>query len=78
MAASAAIVSFLTIGNHSISAQTPVSTEQTDSKTDDIIGKDYSITISIYYKRNFFDSTRFTYRELILKITDQKNTLKLI
>ncbi len=47
MAASAAIVSFLTIGNHSISAQTPVSTEQTDSKTDEIIGK----TLLPYYTR---------------------------
>jgi len=36
MAASAAIVSFLTIGNNNIFAQTPVNTEQTDSKTDEI------------------------------------------
>jgi len=39
MAASAAIVSFLTIGNHTISAQTPVNIEQTDLKTDDINNK---------------------------------------
>ena len=38
MAASAAVVSFLTIGNHSVSAQTPVNTEQHVSETDDIIG----------------------------------------
>lgn len=38
MAASAAVIGFLTIGNHTISAQTQVNTEQTDSKTDDIIG----------------------------------------
>lgn len=40
MAASAAVVSFLTIGNHTISAQTPVNTEQHVSETDDIkVGK---------------------------------------
>ena len=39
MAASVAIVSFLTIGNHTISAQIPVNIEQTDSKTDDITDK---------------------------------------
>lgn len=39
MAASAAVVSFLTIGNHEISAQTPVNTEQHMLETDDIIGK---------------------------------------
>ncbi|MHA3787115.1 carboxypeptidase-like regulatory domain-containing protein [Flavobacterium hauense] len=39
IAASAAIVSFLTIGNHTISAQTPVNTEQRVTETDDIIGK---------------------------------------
>lgn len=39
IAASAAIVSFLTIGNHTISAQTPVNTEQHVSETDDIVGK---------------------------------------
>ena len=36
MAASAAVVSFLTIGNHAVSAQTPVNTEQHISETDDI------------------------------------------
>jgi len=39
IAASAAIVSFLTIGNHTISAQTPVNTEQRVAETDDVIGK---------------------------------------
>lgn len=39
MAASAAIVSFLTIGNHVISAQTPLTTEQYSSETDEITGK---------------------------------------
>lgn len=39
MAACAAVVSFLTIGNHTISAQAPVNTEQHVSKTDEIIGK---------------------------------------
>lgn len=40
MAASAAVVSFLTIGNHTISAQTPVNTEQHSTETDDIkVGK---------------------------------------
>jgi len=36
MAASAAAVTLLTIGNHTLSAQTPVHTEQTENKTDDI------------------------------------------
>lgn len=39
MAASAAVISFLTIGNHTISAQTPLSTEQHISETDEIMGK---------------------------------------
>lgn len=39
MAASAAVVSFLTIGNHAISAQTPVNTEQHSSENDEIVGK---------------------------------------
>ncbi|MDV6166796.1 carboxypeptidase-like regulatory domain-containing protein [Flavobacterium sp. DG1-102-2] len=39
IAASAAVVSFLTIGNSTISAQTPMNTEQTNFKTDEIIGK---------------------------------------
>jgi len=39
IAASAAIVSFLTIGNNTVSAQTPMNTGQTNSKTDEIIGK---------------------------------------
>lgn len=38
MAASAAVVSFLTIGNHAVSAQTPVNTEQHTSETDEITG----------------------------------------
>jgi len=38
MATSAAVVSFLTIGNNVVSAQTRVNTIQTDLKTDDIIG----------------------------------------
>ncbi|MCO6149039.1 carboxypeptidase-like regulatory domain-containing protein [Flavobacterium sp. NRK1] len=46
IAASAAIVSFLTIGNQSISAQTPVNIEQTDIKTDDIIGDTIVMTMS--------------------------------
>lgn len=36
MAAGASAVTLLTIGNHTLSAQTPVITEQTDNKTDDI------------------------------------------
>lgn len=48
MAASAAVVSFLTIGNHTISAQTPVNTEQHVSETDDIkVGKVAATTIKI-------------------------------
>lgn len=39
IAASAAIISLLTIGNHTISAQTPVNTEQHISETDEIVGK---------------------------------------
>lgn len=49
MAASAAVVSFLTIGNHTISAQTPVNTEQHISETDEIVGKvaaSHTITIT--------------------------------
>lgn len=36
MAASAAVVSFLTFGSHTISAQTPINTEQHATKNDDI------------------------------------------
>jgi uncharacterized membrane protein len=40
LAASTAVVSFLTIGNHAVSAQAPVNTEQTENKTDDIKSRD--------------------------------------
>jgi len=36
IAAGAAVVSLLTIGNNAVTAQTPVKTEQTETKTDDI------------------------------------------
>lgn len=53
MAASAAVVSFLTIGNHTISAQTPVNTEQHISETDEIVGK---IASPGYMKKNVIGS----------------------
>lgn len=66
MAASAAVVS-LTIGNHAVSAQTPVNTEQHVSETDDIIGKTAPVGKRII-KGNVVDTDGIPIPGAIIKI----------